>query len=280
MQQTKLLIVDGHNWARRGLTAGRTVRNLWEEVWNWCQQGPVFVVWDGPGSRGPRSKIYPEYKKGRKMMGEDLSDAFKFLQQMLVLTPATIFTVPDFEADDVIAELATRWKGPVHIHSNDLDLAALPGVTTEYPHDLPCDRKYLRLYKTLVGDKSDNIPGLKGFGQKSWEALQESDIMFIDAAFKGVGDWNDEDLQNLLKKALPKKFRNQLRSQIYDLRKFYRIVGFFDVPPHSVREHIVNGTPNHAGAIAIFEQFLHTDPNRPEELSDSGISSLARDPLS
>lgn len=275
----KLTIIDGNNWARRGLTAGRTVRQLWTDVWENCQTGPVFIVWDGPGATKPRKKIYPDYKKGRAKMGEDLSDAFRYIKQMLALTPATTFDVPNVEADDVIVELASRWPGPVHIRTTDMDLAGLRGVTTEFPGELPCKPRHLRLYKTLVGDKSDNIGGVKGFGQKAWDDLTESDLFTIENAFENKEE-TDDALARALMQVTPKRVHNWIDGNIPLLRKFYKIVGFMSIPSKSLEDHIANGTPNRPAAESIFDRFLDQDPNRPAELGDGSIKSLARDPLS
>jgi 5'-3' exonuclease len=149
----------------------------------------MIIVVEGMNSKLLRSTIFPDYKGGvAPSRPKDAYEEFSKLREMLVNTftalGATAVKQDGIESDDVIAYLALNLDGPVVIDSNDGDLAALiddenpePRITMykfsrgailkENPFGpFPC--KYIRVFKALVGDSSDKLPGAKGFGDKAW----------------------------------------------------------------------------------------------------------------
>lgn len=270
---TQLTIIDGNNWARRGFAAGRTVRQMWNQVWEYCQVGPCFVVWDGMDSRAPRRELFPEYKAQRGKAGEDVYESMKFLKNMIRLTSATMFEIPKIEADDVIADIAMKWDGPVLLNSNDVDLAAIDKKDLILTEDItvPCEKHYLRLFKTLVGDNSDNIKGLPGFGEGSFKLMKEEYRDQLIDLFEGD---DLEALRALLLDECPKRCQRWLGDleNIQLLKTYWTIIGFMPIPTPQP-EHIVNGTPNLSGARDIFERFLDADPNR--QTLEAGTSLAA-----
>jgi len=168
-------------------TLGRLTREL----------GPkqIYVVWESGGS-AQRRKIFPEYKLGRRpeklnrFYEDDIPDTDENRRhQMLVLVtamkclPVCQLYVPDCEADDVIAYLCkSRLKDENKvIVSNDRDMYQfLDEKTTIYnlhkksivteSHVLDEFRilsSNFALAKCIIGDPSDNIPGIKGVGYKT-----------------------------------------------------------------------------------------------------------------
>jgi len=129
-----------------------------------------------------RKKLFPEYKAGRDKQPEDLGAQFPLVDELCDAFGVKKLEVPDFEADDVIASLvATAPEGAeVCIVSTDKDLMQLvrPGVelldtgkgrridaeAVEDRFGVP-PAKLLDV-RSLVGDPSDNIPGVKGIGEK------------------------------------------------------------------------------------------------------------------
>ena len=141
----------------------------------------VVVASDPPGGSF-RKEIFPEYKAGRDAQPEDLSLQFPLVSELCAAFGVQMIEVPNFEADDVIATLVeTAPKGAeVCIVSTDKDLMQLvrPGVemldsgkgrridsaAVEERFGVPPSQ--LLDMRALVGDPSDNIPGVKGIGEK------------------------------------------------------------------------------------------------------------------
>ena len=129
-----------------------------------------------------RRRIYPEYKAGRDAQPEDLTAQIPLVADLCAAFGVPMLEVPDFEADDVIATLVeTAPAGAeVRIVSTDKDLMQLvrPGVelldgvkgrridsaAVEERFGVPPAQ--LLDMRALVGDPSDNIPGVKGIGEK------------------------------------------------------------------------------------------------------------------
>ena len=164
----QLTLYDAQNWARGEIETGHSIRECLNHVIN--APAPTIVVWDGKDSRKRRRRIYEGYKSKRPPLAEDIRQQFELLEALLHLTSVTSIKVDGFEADDVIAHLAAEWKvGPVLVYSTDRDLLQLPNVRLDGDNSIKCERRYLRLYKTLVGDPSDAIPGIPGFGEKTFK---------------------------------------------------------------------------------------------------------------
>ncbi|VAY87368.1 DNA polymerase I [hydrothermal vent metagenome] len=135
-----------------------------------------------------RKKIYNEYKSHRPDVPEDLLRqlpvVISFIEKMGFASASKI----GYEADDIIASLAVEGKKEglnVRIVSHDKDLYQLIGenITMFDPMkkknitDRECFEKYgvhpnqFIDYQSLLGDSADNVPGVKGVGAKTAEAL-------------------------------------------------------------------------------------------------------------
>jgi DNA polymerase-1 len=140
----------------------------------------LVVAFDAPGE-SVRRAVYPAYKANRT------TDTSSWVEAgTAAFTAAGIHCAAahGYEADDVIATIAGRARGPVEILSGDSDLLALAWVNVRVwrfdknaPGGISCAtaedvcRKYgiptpahLTLYKALVGEKGDNVPGMPGIG--------------------------------------------------------------------------------------------------------------------
>lgn len=156
----------------------------------------VVVVFDGKGGSQRRKEIYSNYKEGRaiksrlnRVVGfEDIGDeqsamkyqlfrVFSYLQNL----PLTIISIDKIEADDAIAYLSSYFKEKSVILSNDRDFLQL--VSDKVSVYLPTKKKMYTpdnlleetgiwcenyiIYKSLLGDKSDNVVGIRGLGDKT-----------------------------------------------------------------------------------------------------------------
>jgi len=147
------------------------------------EEKPTHIaVASDPRGGSFRRRIYPEYKAGRDAQPEDLTAQLPLVAEFCAAFGVPMLEVPDFEADDVIATLVeTAPHGAeVCIVSTDKDLMQLvrPGVelldgvkgrrvdvaAVEERFGVPPAQ--LLDMRALVGDPSDNIPGVKGIGEK------------------------------------------------------------------------------------------------------------------
>ena len=237
------LIYDVNNWIRVKLSTDGdqlTIMNFWNEVLYNSQQGETQIfVSDGFNSRKKRKDIYPEYKAKRKPADISIYDGINFFKNLLRHAPKNVFYIelPEVEADDVIAHLVYNHrsyflKTPIDVISTDKDLTQL--MTVEGVRTLgkaPVDPKFVHLYKTLVGDSSDNIPGVDGLGPSTWHKLPEDLLVQLDNLFKYNQDLTS-GLCNELELFLKKKQLENFYEAYYNgtLQMFYKIVGFFPIP--------------------------------------------------
>ncbi|MFC4561357.1 DNA polymerase I [Nocardiopsis mangrovi] len=147
----------------------------------------IAVAWDLSGPTF-RHEAYDEYKAGRSETPEQFPSQVGLVQELLILMGVTSVSVEGFEADDVIATLASRAREggmEVLIASGDRDAFQLvtDSCTVLYPgksiSDLTrmtperVEEKYgvpperYRDLAALVGEKADNLPGVPGVGPKT-----------------------------------------------------------------------------------------------------------------
>lgn len=135
-----------------------------------------------------RKEIFPEYKANRGEMPEDLQKQVPWLKQMMQILNIYSLEKERYEADDIIGTLA-RWGKEhnlkVFIVSGDKDFAQLVDKNTAlldtmkskmyYREDVYAKWKVypeqMIDYQALMGDSSDNIPGVKGIGPKGAATL-------------------------------------------------------------------------------------------------------------
>ncbi len=144
---------------------------------------PVVVVFDA-GGKSFRHELYPEYKANRPPMPEDLRRQIEPMLELVEIMGFPLIRVPGVEADDVIGTLArqAREQGmAVVISTGDKDMAQLvqPGVRlintmkNEWMDAEQVEEKFgvqpsqIIDWLALVGDSSDNIPGVPGVGPKT-----------------------------------------------------------------------------------------------------------------
>ncbi len=174
------------------------------------------VVFDAKG-KNFRHELYPEYKANRPPMPDDLRVQATWVREMTELFGWNVISAEGVEADDVIATLARRAESAgmnVLLSSGDKDLMQLvnnnitvmdtmKNVTYDingvyakfgvYPHQIAD-------YLTLIGDTSDNIPGVEKCGAKTatkWLTQYESLDNLIAHATEITGKVG-ENLRNSL----------------------------------------------------------------------------------
>ena len=183
---------------------------------NQIQPTAVYVVFDGVGSSTNRKNLLPEYKSGRHThritnweIFDDLDDEHNSKIEQIVrlihylrCLPVRTISIDKAEADDIIAYyskyLPQQYDSKVIIVSSDKDFIQLvdKNVTVFRPMEKTFYQKQtvqekfnvlaenFILYKTLLGDSSDKIAGIKGLGEKGifkkFPELQERPLTLDD----------------------------------------------------------------------------------------------------
>ena len=182
-----MIYIDAHNLIKRIYHGGGNPYTLFYNLMIKYQDKTVAIVCDGPHSRDHRKAIHPGYKAGRNQ-GDDpvYWEVYNNCQDIaLEFANTRLILMDDGEADDFIADRATVGSTVI---SNDKDLwplidkkvNILLNASTKVDEQL-VETKFnstpghIYLYKALVGDPSDKIPGKRGFGPAAWTRLNFED---------------------------------------------------------------------------------------------------------
>ena len=223
----------------------------------------VVMVFDGKGGSLRRKKLYPNYKEQRAMKSrlnrvvgfEDIVDesqsmkwqisrVYQYLQQL----PLTTVMLDHIEADDVIAYLSSYFQEKVCILSNDRDFLQL--VSDKVNVYVPTKKKMYNpqnlleeygiwsenfaIFKALLGDKSDNIAGIKGMGDKT-----------ILKNFPQLGEPTKIDLEDFVESCKlyegKSKAMNSLKENIDSFQTNYQIMQPHDVDIPSSTKSTIRG---------------------------------------
>ncbi|MBK5074790.1 DNA polymerase I [Budviciaceae bacterium CWB-B4] len=199
--ENPLVLVDGSSYLyrafhafppltnREGVPTGAMygVLNMLRSLIAQCQPSHIVVVFDAKGKTF-RDELFAEYKSHRPPMPDDLRSQIEPLHQMVKAMGIPLLVIPGVEADDVIGTLAlsAAAKGrDVLISTGDKDMAQLvtPQVTlintmnnTILGPEEVCEKygvppELIIDFLALMGDSSDNIPGVPGVGEKTAQAL-------------------------------------------------------------------------------------------------------------
>ena len=197
---SKFLILDGHSLAYRAFH-GLPVENFatssgqhTNAVYGFVSmlvnvlkdQAPSHLVVAFDVSRQTfRSERYPDYKATRAKSPPEFKGQVELIKQVLESLNISVVTADGFEADDILATLAKSCDFPVQIVSGDRDSFQLidDRVTILYPRKGMSDLvhmtpdavfekygvtpKQYRSLAALVGESSDNLPGVPGVGPKT-----------------------------------------------------------------------------------------------------------------
>ncbi len=200
-----LYLIDGHALAYRmyfALTAGGAGSQRWqtskgeptagtygfarELVRILEQEKPEYLAVAFDTGKTFRDKLYPEYKATREKMPDDLRTQIERIRQIVDAFNIPRLEMEGYEADDVLGTIARQVAAQglgVKIITGDRDLLQLVGDRTAVyiagddktyitPEDVQASKFGVRPeqvvdYKAIVGDTSDNIPGVPGVGEKT-----------------------------------------------------------------------------------------------------------------
>jgi len=240
----------------------------------------VIIVFDGAGGSFRRKKLYSKYKSNRlkirsynrEMRNDNIDESksmeeqFKRLIMYLYKLPVTVISIDNIEADDVISYISNNFNyDNLIISSTDKDFYQLvndkvtiydPISKTEITTDsiiekYNCSPNNFIYYKSLLGDTSDNITGVKGIGEKTIKSkfgfLKKYERLSIEDILNNLDDKikdklnNDIDIFNRNIKLM------DLKSPILDINASISISNFYNelkysytLDSASIRKYILN----------------------------------------
>ncbi len=222
--KNKLLIIDGHSFVFRAYYAFQTAglknsitgepsgavfgffRMLFKLIQDYSPTH-IAIPFD-PGTPLERNKIFENYKATRKPMPEDLKPQIKKVQEICSKLGFPVLRIDGQEADDIIATLCKHFgnkENEVLLFSGDKDMYQLlnrhvrmlrgkKGVSEFVEIDPDWVKKEIGVepsqitdYMAIVGDISDNIPGVKGIGEKGASKLI-AEFHTLDGIYKHLNE--------------------------------------------------------------------------------------------
>ena len=254
-------IYDGNNVMLRALdSVGHERIGLRRRFEQSCV-GTHIWCWDGRSHNDRRKAIYPKYKANRTPMAEDRFAQIHVFRECLQHSPAIQIECDYWEADDVVAAMVHRFvcKGlPVTVYTNDLDYwqlmqyqnVRIDGIKLESVP--PCEPHHIALYKALVGDKSDNIDGILGFGKKAWATLTPKDRKLLQRVIA------DDEYELIPQLPLPTRPRNLLLNSENrkEARRALSITNFIPIPEPELEKGIRQGVLNKPAADQLLRKFF------------------------
>lgn len=237
MSSNRLLIIDGNSIMNRafyGIMSSKTLMSA-DGTYTNAIYGFLSILFKELGDLEPdyiavafdlkapthRHKMYTEYKGTRHAMPEELAQQMPIIKEILRDMNITIIEKEGYEADDILGTISKKASEEGHfvtILSGDRDTFQLASdkVTIRIPRtkmgktetedydkskveeEYGVEPEQLIQVKGLMGDTSDNIPGVPGVGEKTALKLIKA-YKDIDTLYKELESGNAEDIKGALK---------------------------------------------------------------------------------
>lgn len=231
MEKKKLVLIDGNSIAYRAFFALPLLNNnkgihtnavygftmMLMKILEDEKPTHMLVAFDA-GKTTFRHNTFSEYKGGRQKTPPELSEQFPFIRELLNAYNIRQYELENYEADDIIGTLSLKAESEgfdVRVISGDKDLTQLSsenttvGITRKGITDieeytpLHINEKYgltpdqIIDMKGLMGDTSDNIPGVPGVGEKTAIKLLK-EFSTLENLLKSIDQVNGKKLKEKL----------------------------------------------------------------------------------
>ncbi len=217
----------------------------------------IVVVWDSPGGSESRKTLYPSYKATRQAPPIDLYQQKKDIIRFIESIGMCNVMKSGYEADDLIGALVHDFpEMPIVIVTADKDLCQLLNehvvifdpfknkcidqAIFEQENGFPSSK--ISFYHALLGDSSDNIPGVNGIGSKTAQGLV-TQFDSLDHLYQNLDQVKSERVKNLLEK--------QKEEAFLSLKLFM----FDPVTPELSEKNVTFASEKWAQAANFFKEF-------------------------
>jgi DNA polymerase-1 len=269
---TQIFLIDGQSYIYRAFYAVRDLAtskgfptnaifgfvNMLQRIREEYAPSHLAVVFDAKG-KNFRHDLYEKYKARRLAMPETLRPQIPCIKEVVRAYHIPTIELEGYEADDIIATLATRWAkdgAEVVIVSGDKDLMQLVSRHITMLDTMKGERIGIEQVRSkfgveparvvevqaLMGDATDDIPGIPGIGEKT--------------AIKLICEWHD--LENLLAHAaeIPGKLGEKIRENA-ELARVSKALATLrcDVPIAVELDELVRREPDKERLKALFREF-------------------------
>jgi len=269
---TQIFLIDGQSYIYRAFYAVRDLAtskgfptnaifgfvNMLQRIRDGYAPSHLAVVFDAKG-KNFRHELYAKYKAHRLAMPETLRPQIPCIKEVVRAYHMPVIELEGYEADDIIATLATRWAKDgveVVIVSGDKDLMQLVSQHITMLDTMKGERIGIEQVRSkfgveparvidvqgLMGDATDDIPGIPGIGEKT--------------AIKLICEWHD--LENLLAHAaeIPGKLGQKIRENA-ELARVSKALATLrcDVPIEVELDELVRREPDKERLKALFREF-------------------------
>src|SRR2546427_3199201 len=268
----RIFLIDGQSYIYRAFYAVRELStskglptnaifgfvNMLRRIREECAPSHLAVIFDAKGKTF-RNDLYPAYKARRLAMPEALRPQIPCIKEVVRAYRIPALELEGYEADDIIATLATRWEKQgveVVIVSGDTDLMQLVSEHGTMLDTTKGERIGIEQVRAkfgveparvievqgLMGDSTDDIPGIPGVGEKT--------------AIKLINEWHD--LENLLSHAaeIPGKLGERIGAYA-DLARMSKALATLrcDVPVEVDLADLARAEPDREQLKALFSEF-------------------------
>ena len=245
-KKSPLFIVDGSSFLYRAYYAMRPLQTSKgvpvQAVYGFCRMikklikdfkvERIVIAWDSKG-KTTRHDFFPDYKANRQKPPSDIFDQKKLIVEFIEAINIAQISQVGIEADDLIYSLAQKFNSDKHdvmIVSGDKDLAQMVNDKTkmfdpfkekvfdqealEEKYEFPLAK--LPFFFSILGDSSDNIPGVKGIGKKGATDLVQ---MFesLDDLYENINKIDRRRTKELL---LDQKDNAHLSLKLFTLQNY------------------------------------------------------------
>ena len=282
-----ILIIDGHALAHRGYNAMRdralnapdgtptdmvyVFMNMLYKVQKEYAPDCTAVAFDA-GGKTFRHELLPDYKAGRGSLDDSFKIQLPILQDLLKFHGHKILARQGVEADDIIASFSKKAQADGHkvlILTADKDFFQLldeninvlrinkPGLkeaklynSQEFFNEFNFKPEYFIDYLAIIGDTADNIPGVKGVGEKG--ALKVlSQFPTLEKIFENIESLDTRTKNKFLEAGLEKSVwtRDNLIKFRYDV---------FDNEDKNISDECLNFKPDYENALKLAERLALT----------------------
>jgi len=211
-----------------------------------------------------RHKLYEEYKIQREKMPESLQNQIRIIKEICSISGIQVFQYDGLEADDIIANIAVKIAGDdkkVMVMTSDKDMIQIIDeniniykigkdkeiilTPDKIKEEYGIKPKDIVDVLALMGDASDNIPGVKGIGEKT--------------AYKLIREYkNIDNILAEIDKIKPEKIKNSIKEsvEIIRLSRKLAVLNIDKEIPEKIGFSLENCSVNNINRDALTKEFL------------------------